>query len=72
MNTKMKLTIDLSPVEIKEAIIKYIRSNAVMSGISVTTSDVEFITSSSQASIVGAKIEAQAEPLPRSTSYWDR
>lgn len=84
MVSKMKLTIELSPEEIKEAIIQYVRSNSAMSGVSITTGNVKFNVrerysspdpreSSWQASLTGAKVEAEVQPLqPRSTYYMDR
>jgi hypothetical protein len=76
----MKITIDLSPEEIQEAIIQYVRSKSALSGVSLTTSDVKFQVregynssdpreTSYSARLTGAKVEATAEP--RSGSYRD-
>lgn len=82
MNTNMKITIDLTPEEIQEAIIQYVRSNSALSGVSLTTGNVKFQVRegyngggdprdpSYPAALTGAKVEAQAEP--KSPYYMDR
>ncbi len=81
MKTDMKMTVELSPDEIKTAIANYIRIHSGLTGVTVSESDITFQVQDSyhsndpreghSAGLTGAKVKINSRPKSTPSGHPD-
>lgn len=83
MKANMTITVDLTPADIKQAILTYIRKTTPFGDSDITENDISFTVDPGyrgsdprepdrQACLTGAKLRIKAQPATRSDYYMDR